>query len=58
MITLYYCNAFFRELRFNGGEPLAQKIVLKVCEDAVKIAPNLLISIATNGTVYNKRVQY
>tara|TARA_B100001250_G_C19803910_1_gene792376 strand:- start:1626 stop:2663 length:1038 start_codon:yes stop_codon:yes gene_type:complete len=47
-----------KELRFNGGEPLAQKIVLNVCEDAVKIAPNLLISIATNGTVYNKRVQY
>lgn len=47
-----------KELRFNGGEPLAQKIVLDICEDATEIAPDLLISIATNGTVYNKRVQY
>lgn len=47
-----------KELRFNGGEPLAQKIVLEICEDATKIAPDLLISIATNGTVYNKRVKY
>ena len=46
------------ELRFNGGEPLAQKIVLDICEDVIKINPSLKINIATNGTVYNKRVQY
>lgn len=46
------------ELRFNGGEPLAQKIVLDICEDVIKINPKLKINIATNGTVYNKRVQY
>ena len=46
------------ELRFNGGEPLAQKIVLDICNDVIKINPDLRINIATNGTVYNKRVQY
>jgi len=46
------------ELRFNGGEPLAQKIVLDICEDVIKINPQLKINIATNGTVYNKRVRY
>lgn len=47
-----------RELRFNGGEPLAQKIVLDICQDVIEINPSLKINIATNGTVYNKRVQY
>ena len=47
-----------KELRFNGGEPLTQKIVLDICEDVIKINPNLKVNIATNGTVYNKRVQY
>lgn len=46
------------ELRFNGGEPLAQKIVLDICEDIIAINPDLKINIATNGTVYNKRVRY
>lgn len=47
-----------KELRFNGGEPLAQKIVLDICEDAAELNPDLPICMATNGTVYNKRVQY
>lgn len=47
-----------KELRFNGGEPLSQKIVLDVCEDAVDLNPMLPIWMATNGTVYNKRVKY
>lgn len=45
------------ELRFNGGEPFAQKIVLDICDDVSKIHPELKINIATNGTVYNKRVK-
>ena len=44
------------ELRFNGGEPLAQKIVLDICENVSKIKPELKVNIATNGTVYNKNV--
>lgn len=46
-----------QELRFNGGEPFAQKIVLDICEDIAKIKPDLKVNIATNGTVYNKRVE-
>lgn len=46
------------ELRINGGEPFAQKIVLDLCDMIAKIKPDLKINIATNGTVYNKRVQY
>ena len=47
-----------KELRFNGGEPFAQQIVLDICEDVAKIAPDLPISIATNGTVMNKVVRH
>lgn len=45
------------ELRFNGGEPFAQKIVYDICMLASKIKPSLKINIATNGTVYNKQVK-
>lgn len=46
------------ELRFNGGEPFAQKIVLDICDVVAEINPTLKINIATNGTVYNKRVRH
>jgi len=45
------------ELRFNGGEPFAQKIVYDICMLVAKINPSLRINIATNGTVYNKQVK-
>lgn len=45
------------ELRFNGGEPFAQKIVLDICDMVAEINPGLKINMATNGTVYNKRVE-
>jgi radical SAM protein with 4Fe4S-binding SPASM domain len=45
------------ELRFNGGEPFAQKIVLDICMLVAEINPGLRINIATNGTVYNKQVK-
>lgn len=45
------------ELRFNGGEPFAQKIVLDICDMVANINPDLKINMATNGTVYNKRVK-
>lgn len=45
------------ELRFNGGEPFAQKIVYDICMLAADLNPELKINIATNGTVYNKQVQ-
>jgi radical SAM protein with 4Fe4S-binding SPASM domain len=45
------------ELRFNGGEPFAQKIVYDICMIVAEINPSLRINIATNGTVYNKQVR-
>ena len=45
------------ELRVNGGEPFAQKILLDLLDIISEIKPDLKVNIATNGTVYNKRVQ-
>lgn len=45
------------ELRFNGGEPFAQKIVLDICDVIASIKPELKVNIATNGTVMNDRVR-
>lgn len=45
------------ELRFNGGEPFAQKIVYDICMLVAELNPSLRINIATNGTVYNKQVR-
>lgn len=45
------------ELRVNGGEPFAQKILLDLLDVVAEINPKLKVNIATNGTVYNKRVQ-
>ena len=47
-----------KELRFNGGEPFAQQMVLDICDDVSTIRPDLPISIATNGTVFNKVVRH
>ena len=46
------------ELRFNGGEPFAQKIVLDICDIVAEINPGLKINIATNGTIMNSRVRH
>ena len=48
---------YLEELRFNGGEPFAQKIVYDICMLVAQIKPELRINIATNGTVYNKQVR-
>ena len=45
------------ELRFNGGEPFAQRIVFDICLKVAEMRPDLKINIATNGTVRNRRVQ-
>jgi molybdenum cofactor biosynthesis enzyme MoaA len=45
------------ELRFNGGEPFAQKIVYDICMEVAKLNPLLKITMATNGTVLNKQVR-
>lgn len=46
-----------KELRFNGGEPFAQKIVLDICDMVAEVNPGLKVNIATNGTVYHSRAK-
>lgn len=46
-----------RELRFNGGEPLLQPIVHQICERVGDLRPDLKVTIATNGTVLNSKVE-
>lgn len=46
------------ELRFNGGEPLAQTIVYDIIEMALDIKPDLRITVATNGSIINKNVMH
>ena len=45
------------ELRFNGGEPFTQQIVHDICNQVALIKPDIRINVATNGTVYNKKVK-
>jgi len=45
------------ELRFNGGEPFAQRIVLDICDMVAEVNPKLKVNIDNNGTVYSKRVR-
>lgn len=46
-----------RELRFNGGEPLMQPIVHQITERVGDLRPDLKVTIATNGTVFNSKVR-
>lgn len=46
-----------RELRINGGEPLLQPIVFQLTERIGDVAPDLKVTIATNGTVINSKVR-
>jgi len=46
------------ELRLNGGEPFAQRIVLDICDMVAEVNPTLKITVATNGTIMNKRVRH
>ena len=45
------------ELRFNGGEPFLHKMAYKICMMIVEINPKLKINFATNGLIYNKRIE-
>lgn len=65
-LPMIYTNKFIEELkefiphleelRFNGGEPFAQKIVLDICDVVAQIKPELKVNMATNGTIMNDRV--
>ena len=45
------------ELRINGGEPLMQSLVFSLLDLVADTAPTLKVTIATNGTVFNDRVE-
>ncbi|WP_426574234.1 radical SAM protein [Aquihabitans sp. McL0605] len=45
------------ELRINGGEPLLQPLVHLLGERVAEHRPDLRVTIATNGTVLNRKVR-
>jgi MoaA/NifB/PqqE/SkfB family radical SAM enzyme len=45
------------DMRFNGGEPLLPDISYQIWDKVARINPAIEITIATNGTVFNRRVQ-
>lgn len=45
------------EARFNGGEPFLQKICWQAWDRIAGIKPSVLVTVATNGTVWNDRVK-
>jgi organic radical activating enzyme len=45
------------EARFNGGEPLMQKICWDIWEKIAELKPGILVTLATNGTVLNERAK-
>ncbi len=46
-----------REARFNGGEPFLQKACWDIWEQIAALNPDILITVATNGTVLNEKVE-
>lgn len=45
------------ELRINGGEPLLQPLVYSLLDQVARDTPELKVTIATNGTVMNSKVE-
>ena len=45
------------EMRFVGGEPLAHKAMFKIAKVIYNIKPELRLTICTNGSIYNKKVE-
>jgi molybdenum cofactor biosynthesis enzyme MoaA len=46
-----------REMRVNGGEPFLQDICFEIWNKVAEINPEIEITVATNGTILNKRVK-
>lgn len=45
-----------KQARFNGGEPFLHKFCYDFWEKIIKINPDVEITIATNGSQYNSRI--
>lgn len=48
---------YLHEIRFNGGEPFLIEIYYKIWERIIAINPKLKIVVATNGSIYNNRIE-
>ncbi len=46
-----------KEAKFLGGEPFLIPIYYKIWEKIIEVNPDIKITVTTNGTVWNKRVQ-
>ena len=46
-----------RDVRFNGGEPFLHDICFDIWDRIAEVNPGIEITVATNGTVVNKRVR-
>jgi len=48
---------FLKEARFNGGEPLLQKICWDIWDRMAKLNPAIEITVATNGTTLSPKAK-
>lgn len=48
---------YLKEAKFLGGEPFLIPIYYKIWDAIIAINPSVKITVTTNGTVWNKRVQ-
>jgi molybdenum cofactor biosynthesis enzyme MoaA len=46
-----------QELRINGGEPFLSEICYKIFNNVIKLNPKLKLVVATNGTVWNSKIE-
>ncbi|MDD4236797.1 MAG: twitch domain-containing radical SAM protein [Bacteroidales bacterium] len=46
-----------KHISFYGGEPFLIDIYYKIWEQIIKINPDILIFVVTNGTIYNRRIE-
>lgn len=46
-----------KEIRFNGGEPFLSEICYKIWNNIFLLNPNLNIVVATNGSVWNQKIE-
>lgn len=46
-----------QELRLNGGEPFLSQICYQIFENVILLNPKLKLVVATNGTVWNSKIE-
>jgi MoaA/NifB/PqqE/SkfB family radical SAM enzyme len=48
---------YLKEVKFLGGEPFLIPVYYKIWDAIIEVNPNIKITVTTNGTVWNNRVQ-